>query len=246
MNLTILASGSTGNGYILHNENEALIIEAGVKLSEVKIALDFNISHIVGCLISHSHNDHAGYLESYARAGIRILTSEHVLLNQKDLVASTLCKVVESGKGYKLGNFKVVPFELSHDVPCLGFLIDHPETGRIIFITDSYLCEYCFDDVNHWIIEANYSDEILEEKIMSGSCHPSMRPRLLSTHMELQTCKSILLSNDLSNVINIVLVHLSSGNSNQDQFVREVRGITGKNVYAACRKMIINFNKIPY
>ncbi len=246
MKLTVLGSSSTGNGYILNNENEALIIEAGIKLSELKIALDFNISRVVGCLISHSHGDHAGHLESYARAGIRILTSEDVLSKQKDLVASTLCNVVSPGRGYKLGNFKIIPFELSHDIPCLGFMIDHPDTGRIIFMTDSYLCEYYFDDVNHWIIECNYADDILEDRILSGRCHPSMRPRLLSTHMELGTCKGILAANDLSHALDIVLVHLSDGNSDQDRFIREVTECTGKAVYAARKGLIIDFNKVPY
>jgi phosphoribosyl 1,2-cyclic phosphodiesterase len=246
MKLTVLGSSSTGNGYIIHNENEALIIEAGIRLSELKIALDFNISRIAGCLISHCHGDHAGSLESYAKAGIRILTSEDVLHKQKDLVASTLCRAVYSGKGYKLGNFKIIPFELAHDVPCLGYLIDHPETGKIVFITDSYLCEYCFDGVNHWIIECNYADDILEANILRGSVHPSMRPRLLSTHMEMGTAKGILQANDLSGVVNIVLVHLSDGNSNEERFVREVRECTGKAVYAARKGMIIDFNKVPY
>lgn len=246
MKLTVLGSSSTGNGYILFNENEALIIEAGVKLSQVKEALDFNISRIAGCLISHLHADHASYLESYAKAGIRILTSQHVLESKNDLVTSTLCKVVIPGKGYKIGNFKIVPFELSHDVPCLGYMIDHPEIGRIIFITDSYLCEYTFEGVNHFLIEANYADDILEDKIASGHAHPSMRPRLLATHMELETCKGILKANDLSQVINIVLVHLSSGNSNEERFVREVREITGKTVYAANKGLTIDFNRQPY
>jgi ribonuclease BN (tRNA processing enzyme) len=246
MKLTVLGSSSTGDGYLLYNEKECLIIEAGVKLSEVKEALDFNISRIAGCLISHAHNDHAGYLESYAKAGIRILTSEDVLSKKDGLLASTLCKTVTPGKGYKLGNFKIIPFGLQHDIPCLGYLIDHPETGLIVFITDSFLSEYTFEGVSHWIIEANYSDDILEENIVSGRLHPSMRPRLLQTHMELNTCKSILLANDLNKVINIVLCHLSSGNSDEARFVREIREITGKQVYAANKGMTIDFNKIPY
>ena len=246
MKLIVLGSSSTGNGYILHNGKEALIIEAGIKLAQVKQALDFNISCIAGCLISHSHGDHAGHLESYAKAGIRILTSEHVLSCKNDLVASSLCTPVYAGKGYKIGNFKVIPFDLQHDVPCLGFLIDHPETGKIVFITDSFLCDYTFENISHMILECNYDDNILEKRILTGSVHPSMRQRLLSTHMVLDTCKGILQANDLTNVINIVLVHLSDGNSDEARFVKEVRELTGKVVYAANKGLSIDFNKVPY
>lgn len=55
MNLKIINSGSIGNCYILENQNEALIIEAGVKFLEIKKALNYDIGKIQGCLISHEH-----------------------------------------------------------------------------------------------------------------------------------------------------------------------------------------------
>ena len=41
MKLKCLGSGSSGNCYILESDTEALIIEAGLPLKEVKIALGF-------------------------------------------------------------------------------------------------------------------------------------------------------------------------------------------------------------
>lgn len=55
MNLTIVGSGSSGNCYILENDNEALIIEAGVKFTEIKKVLNFSLSKVRGVLISHEH-----------------------------------------------------------------------------------------------------------------------------------------------------------------------------------------------
>lgn len=55
MLLSVINSSSSGNGYILHNENEALVIECGCKLLECKKVLNFNIRKIVGCIISHEH-----------------------------------------------------------------------------------------------------------------------------------------------------------------------------------------------
>ena len=64
MELKILGSSSSGNCYILENEKEALIIEAGIRFIEVKKALNFNMRKVVGCLISHQHNDHAKYAKN--------------------------------------------------------------------------------------------------------------------------------------------------------------------------------------
>ena len=59
--MTILGSSSKGNCYVLQNDSEAIIIEAGVKLSEVKKALGWNTAKVKVCIISHRHNDHAGH-----------------------------------------------------------------------------------------------------------------------------------------------------------------------------------------
>jgi phosphoribosyl 1,2-cyclic phosphodiesterase len=96
------------------------------------------------------------------------------------------------------------------------------------------------------MIEANYCDEILERNITSGIVHPCMRPRLLKTHMELKTCKGIFKAADLSEVRNIILVHLSSDNSDEEMFVREIQEATGRPVYAACKGLEIDMNLIPY
>ena len=58
MKLIVLGSSSSGNCYILDNGKEALIIEAGIRFQEVKKALDFNLRKVVGCVVTHAHNDH--------------------------------------------------------------------------------------------------------------------------------------------------------------------------------------------
>ena len=69
MELRVLGSSSSGNCYILDNGNEALIIEAGIRFIDVKKALDFNIRKVVGCLITHQHNDHAKYAKAMVDCG---------------------------------------------------------------------------------------------------------------------------------------------------------------------------------
>lgn len=246
MKLKVLGSSSHGNCYILENDKEALIIEAGVSLKEVIKSLDVGIAKVVGCLISHEHGDHASNIRAFAASGITILSSAAVF-DAHDLgLLAVRGKAIEPGKGYTVGKFRVIAFELAHDVPCLGFYITHPETGGILFVTDTYYCEYTFPGLSNIIIECNYSDEILDRNIARGSMPVIMRKRLLHSHMELQTCKDYLLSNDLSKVINIVLIHLSDGNSDEKHFVEEIRQATGKTVYAADKGLCIEFNSTPF
>lgn len=55
--LKVLKSGSSGNGYILDSEKEALILDMGVRFIEYERALNFNIKKIKGGLLTHSHSD---------------------------------------------------------------------------------------------------------------------------------------------------------------------------------------------
>ena len=246
MLMHVLDSGSKSNCYLLYNNNECLIIEAGVKLSRIKKALHFNMSTIAGCILSHEHRDHSKYIKEYMDAGITIIANQDVFKSHNIPLDDWRVKVIQEGHGYKMGNFKILPIPAYHDVPCHAFLIDHPRSGMVLFMTDTFMSEHTFPGLNHIIIEANFADDILEENIRNGSVHPSMRPRLMQTHMEISTTINVLKANDLTNVINIVLSHLSSGNSDEERFIREVREATGKLVFAAKKGMELDFSINPY
>jgi len=53
--LKCLSSGSQGNCYLLECNNEVLIIELGVSWKEVLKGLNYDLSKVVGVLVSHSH-----------------------------------------------------------------------------------------------------------------------------------------------------------------------------------------------
>lgn len=170
MKLIVLGSSSSGNCYILDNGNEALIIEAGIRFQEVKKALDFNLRKVVGCVVTHAHNDHAKYIKAMVDSGFHTLALREVWTAKGVWDSRSL--VVKEGKGYKMGNFKVLPFPACHDVPCVGYLIDHPDMGKMVFLTDSCMCEYQFKGLNHVLIECNYSDKKLIEAITAGRTLP--------------------------------------------------------------------------
>lgn len=245
MKLHILGSNSLGNCYILEAVSEALIIEAGVRMANVKKALKWQMRKVVGAVITHEHNDHSGYVTEMVASGVLVLALEDVFKSHK-LAGKPFTKSIVPNKGYKVGNFKIFSVLVKHDVPCLGYIISHPEMGKLLFLTDTITLDVCVSGLNHIMIEANYADDIVEQNIASGSMPEAMRPRLLNSHMEIEQTKAILAENDLSQVDNIVLIHLSDGNSDEERFVREVRQLTGKPVYAANAGMTIDLSKEPY
>lgn len=246
MVLKCLGSSSSGNCYILRSllSDEVLIIEAGIPMIEVKKALKFKISNIMGCVVSHEHKDHAKYIREFLKCGIKVLALPDVFAHHG--ITSPFCKEIEPMHGYKVGGFKILPLSVVHDVPCVGFIIEHEEMGNLVFITDTMMLEYKLPKLNHIMLEANYADKILQYNIDNGIVPASMRDRLLHSHMELQTTKEILRANDLSSVNEVILLHLSGNNSDAEQFQREVQETAGKPVYIAKSGMEINLNKEPY
>lgn len=252
MTLTTVGSGSSGNCYVLQDENEALVIEAGMKLIEAKKTLGWNIAKVVGCILSHVHNDHAGYAKDYEDAGFTLLALPEVIQAKR----LTMAKPITIGKRYRMGGFDILPFPVMHDVPCVGFIITHKDTGRILFATDTYalarwerdaggreyVIPYTFTGINHWMLEANYSDRILRRNIDNGNIPEVFRKRLMTSHMSIHNCIDTLKRMDLSMTHDIMLIHLSDGNADERDFVKRVREATGKRTYVAKAGLSVNMD----
>ena len=224
MKLKCLGSGSSGNCYILENDTEALIIEAGVPLKEVKIALGFNIRKIVGVVVSHSHGDHAKYVAEYENVGIQVY------------------KPFEGNLPYDVyGSFFFKDFELVHDVSCFGFYINHPEMGTLIYASDTEYIKWRFKDINHILVEANYSDDLIEKDASNYS-------HVLKGHMSLKTTLDFISTNDNPALRNVVLLHLSASNSDADYFLQKTKETVkyGADCYIAEKGQEIVLDLVPF
>jgi phosphoribosyl 1,2-cyclic phosphodiesterase len=247
MKLKVLGSSSRGNCYILENDSEALILEAGVKFAEVKRALDFNIGKIAGCLISHEHNDHAGELGQFIASAITCYASSGTVKAKGYGTGHNLRIMQPLSIPYRMGNFKVLAFNTRHDAAePLGFYINHPETGNVLFATDTFYLPCTFSGLNNILIEANYRMDMLEENTRNGRISAARRNRTLQSHMSYETCRDALLANDLSGVNSIVLIHLSDDNSHAEEFRQGIRQATGKTVHVAEKGMVTDFNRTPF
>lgn len=240
-----IGSGSSGNSYLLTSSTgRTLVIECGVRFSEIKQALKFNLRSVEGVLVSHGHSDHCKSAKDVTAAGLNIFCLK--ASSDNFAFSNHRIKNIVPGKQFELGEFKVLPFAVEHDIPCLGFLIYHPECGRTLFLTDSFMVKQRFNNLNNIIIEANYGEDILEEKLNSMAMPEWRGDRLIKSHMSIETCLGVLKANDLSKVNSIVLIHLSDSNSDRDQFKKRVEDQTQKTVYVAHKGLEINLNTTPF
>lgn len=227
MELKCLGSGSSGNCYIFQAATDTLIVECGLNIKEIYRGLNYDSSKVVGCLVSHEHRDHSKSVPQLLAGGIRVLALPSVF-ESHGLRGKAMAKELQPMHGYKIGGFKVLALPVAHDVPCLGFLIEHPEMGKTMFVTDTMMLEYQLpEDLDHLMLECNYADDILQENIMQGVLPKSLRDRLMGSHMELETAKGVVRSSECRHLQEIILLHLSGNNSDGERFKREMEATSG-------------------
>lgn len=232
MKLKCLGSSSLGNCYLLIGDSETLIIEAGVKFSKVKVALNFDLSNVVGCCITHEHLDHSKAAIEMQGSGIEIIGTSGTLV--KCLVHPLNSCIISYRVSAAFGGFRITAYQTIHDAeePC-AFLIEHLEIGRMLFITDTASFKYEFKGIDHLIIEANYDDDIVNENNINNPNSFNNIERLEESHMSIKECEFTCGYNVYSGTKSVILIHLSGGNSDSEMFKDTIKRKTGKPVYVA-------------
>ena len=218
MKLTVLASGSSGNCYVLEGRTSALIIECGVAPERAFQETHIQPSKVSGCLISHEHGDHAAFADRYTRYGMRVFASMGTI-RAAGLSASPRVLSLQALRPAIVGEFVVTPFNVYHDAAePLGFLVTHPELGKLLFATDTVRLDCGFRGINHILIEANWSEAILDKRVGSGEEDVARAARIKSTHLSLERACDYVRQVDNRLLENVVLLHLSDRNSDEEKF----------------------------
>lgn len=223
MRLTVLASGSAGNGYLFEARRSALLVECGVRPEVMMRRTAVPFSRIAGALVTHEHKDHAGFVDRYAALGIHIFASEGTIKAINGIVPEYQASVLRSMNVFYIGDWKVMPFDTRHDAAePLGFIIEHHEAGRILFLTDTVCCPYDFRELglDHILVEANYDDAILDGNVANGMIDAARAARTRKTHMSLRGACDLIRADQTAELKNVVLIHLSRHNANREEFAR--------------------------
>ena len=231
ISVNAIGSSSKGNAYIIDSGNSKLMLECGISWRKIKEAIHFKTSDVDGILISHSHLDHCKAVKDATKAGLDVYLSKETA----EAISATGHRIhhIEAGKQFKIATWTIMPFETVHlnsdGSPCLGslgFLIVSG-TDRLLFLTDSAYCKHLFSGLTHIMIEANFSNEILDRNVKSGTISNSRRKRLLDSHFSLNRVVDFIKANNMSKLREIYLLHLSSQNSDEELFKRTIQGLTG-------------------
>lgn len=244
MELKVIGTGSAGNSYILTDERgNSLILELGVNFKTIQQNLNFNLSKVAGCLVTHEHGDHAKYIDQAVFYGLNVYATSGTLKAKNVDITDHNVHIIKYFNQYKIGPYTIIPFDTQHDVaePC-GFLIYHPEMGNVLFLTDTTYSKYNFENLSHVIIETNYSEQIIEE-----TKDPDfLKNRIVKSHMSIETAITMLKRFDLRSVKSIILIHLSDRNADANLFKNMMTGAFGINTDVAQSGSVFYLNEFYF
>lgn len=210
----VVGTGSKGNCYLLTVNGQTLVIEAGVNFTKVKKALKFDLSGVVGVLVSHEHGDHSCAVKDFLKFGKKVFctpgTARGCNIEKYEPAASL--------QSSKIGIFNIIPFMIQHDAlsPC-GFVIEF-EGKRLAFLTDSSDLRTRLNNIDYWIIEANYSPE----KLKTSGLDVRLKKRIQETHMSIDRCKTILDAHEAEKSKFVILIHGSEKHACNEEFLTKI------------------------
>lgn len=163
MNYNIISTGSQGNAVVL---NDIILIDCGVTFKALKeVYKDIKI-----VLLTHSHSDHFNVttVQTLAkeRPTLRFACCEWLVPNLLNCnVPKKNIDVLDIGKLYDYKAFKISPIKLYHNVPQCGYRVFF-EGEKALYATDTSTMEgISAKEYNLYLIEANYTEEDLQERI---------------------------------------------------------------------------------
>lgn len=224
-------SGSSGNCYYLANENDAILIDAGIGVRKVKHLMreyGLSASKLRAILITHDHADHvkaSGNLSSdftlpvYATEKVHEGIQHSYRFYRK--IEPMYVKFIPKDEEFSIFSLRITAFELPHDsAENVGYSIhtDNPEDGVFTIMTDigtptEKVYEY-IEKSNFLVLESNYDEEMLA----SGTYPKMLQDRIKGGHGHLSNHQSAeaLAKCFHEHLKNVWLCHLSEENNHPE------------------------------
>ena len=188
----VISSGSEGNAVIYNN---AIMVDCGVSfkaLEAVKRSLKI-------VLLTHKHSDHLKLRTlqrlQAERPSLRVACGAFLL---EELPCIKNIDVLQVGKIYDYGAFKVSPVKLYHDVPNFGWRIFLNNGQKIFHATDTVHLEgITAKGYDLYAIEHNYCEEYIQQAIEEARANGEYTHAYgnINTHLSIQQARAFIEAN---------------------------------------------------
>lgn len=225
--ITSLNSGSNGNCYYIGNENDAVLVDAGISCGETEIRmkrLGLNIKKVKAIFISHEHTDHISGLAVLAKKyQLPVYITKGTQAQGKVKVEKHLVNRFRHNDSIQIGGLNITAFSKMHDAgDPYSFIVASASVKVGIFTDIGIACEkviHHFQQCHAAFLEANYDEDMLA----NGGYPYYLKKRISGGmgHLSNTQALELFISHRPSFMSHLILSHLSK-NNNKPQLVRKL------------------------
>lgn len=220
MQVSVLASGSSGNSVYVESDKSKILFDCGVSGKYIHNAMEKigrDPSQINAIVVSHEHHDHI--------AGVGVLSRKYnipVYINKPTYEESVpITKELDNtnkSSEMDIGDINIQSIKISHDaVKPRAFIISNKKT-KLGIITDLGYVDSCIEkavkSVNTVILESNHDSEMLRL-----GPYPKMLKRRVASdkgHISNFQAANLICEHATPKLKNVFLAHLSRTNNSQE------------------------------
>lgn len=232
--ISVLASGSTGNSLYIETAKKKFLVDAGLsgkKISALMAKVGKSPADLDGIFVSHEHSDHIHGVGVLARKyKLGVYANEKTWQAMSGLIGNVPDEqkfVFEMGKVLTLGDVDVESFGVSHDAAAPQFYRFYKDGRSFVIMTDTgYASDHVrgiIKDADAYLIESNHDLEMLR----MGSYPWPLKQRILGDRGHLSNEDGALVMTDIigRHTKRIYLGHLSKENN-----LKELAHLTMENI----------------
>lgn len=220
LHITSLNSGSNGNCYYIGNDNEAVLIDAGISCRETEkrmLRLGLSMHKVKAIFISHEHTDHVkGLCNLSAKYHLPVYITSGTLKGCRFNIREDLIRPLHSDQAVQVGDLTITSFLKIHDASePYSFVISNETTKVGVFTDIGHPCEsliFHFKQCHAVFLEANYDDDLLNK-----SAYPyflKQRIRGGRGHLSNKLALELFINFKPAFMTHLFLSHLSKDNNN--------------------------------
>ncbi len=219
LQIAALNSGSNGNCYYIGNENEAVLVDAGISCREIEKRMKnigLSIRKVKAIFVTHEHSDHIKGIPSIVKKysiPVYLSTPTHHQIHLRLKRATVI--PFRAYEDISIGAISIKPFPVPHDAADPHNFIVSNEVVKFGVFTDIGTLNHHviqnFRECHAAILESNYDEEMLE----TGRYPMMLKNRIRGGqgHLSNSQAAKLLVDYKPAFMSHLLLGHLSKNNN---------------------------------
>jgi len=217
--ITSLNSGSNGNCYYVGNENEAVLVDAGIPCGEIEKRMNrlgLTPKKVKAIFVSHEHTDHISGVQAFSKKYlVKVFVTQATHRFSRMNLPKYMITSFTAHEPVIIGNLSIIAFPKLHDAADpYSFVVSCNNVNVGVFTDIGRACEnliHHFKKCHAAFLETNYDDTMLEQ----GSYPYFLKSCIRGDKGHLSNIQALRLFTEhkSSFMSHLILSHLSKNNN---------------------------------